>query len=59
MKTIAHMMLDDQGVSLAEEGFLVMLVALACLVALTALGTNVSNFFTSFATYVGSVAASL
>lgn len=37
---------DEDGASLVEYALLVALIALACVVALTATGTSISNMFT-------------
>jgi pilus assembly protein Flp/PilA len=36
---------DEEGASLVEYGLLLALIALACIVAIGALGTNISLFF--------------
>ena len=40
---------DEEGASLAEYGLLLALIALVCIAAVTALGTNVSSVFSYIA----------
>jgi pilus assembly protein Flp/PilA len=40
---------DDAGAALVEYGLLVGLIACACIVAITLLGTNISAMFTAIA----------
>ena len=40
---------DDEGASLVEYGLLVALIAVACIVAVTLLGTTVAAMFNSLA----------
>lgn len=47
MTRVRALALDDEGAALIEYGLLVMLVALLCIVAVKAIGTKVSNGFTS------------
>jgi pilus assembly protein Flp/PilA len=43
----------EEGASLAEYGLLVALIAVVCIVAVTALGTNVANKIQQAATAIG------
>jgi pilus assembly protein Flp/PilA len=45
----------DEGASLVEYGLLVALIACACIVAITALGTSLSGMFSGIATTIGGV----
>jgi pilus assembly protein Flp/PilA len=45
---------QEDGATMVEYGLMVALIAVVCLVAVTALGVNISGIFTSIA---GSVAA--
>jgi pilus assembly protein Flp/PilA len=47
---------DQQGAALAEYGLLVALIAVVCVVAVTALGTQIS---TAFSTIASDLAAAL
>ena len=47
---------DEQGAALAEYGLLVALIAVICVVAVTALGTQIS---TAFSTIASDLAAAL
>ncbi len=40
---------DEEGAALAEYGLLVALIAIVCVVAVTALGTNISVAFSEIA----------
>jgi len=40
---------DEDGASLVEYGLLLSLVAVVCIVAITTLGTSISDMFTSLA----------
>jgi pilus assembly protein Flp/PilA len=44
---------DEQGAALAEYGLLLALIAVVCIAAITALGTNIENVFTVVAASVG------
>jgi pilus assembly protein Flp/PilA len=44
-----RLILDKQGAALAEYGLLVALIAVVCVVAVTALGTQISTAFSSIA----------
>jgi len=43
---------DEEGASLAEYGLLLALIALVCLVGMTALGTQINAMFGSLATAI-------
>ncbi len=49
MELIRRLALGEEGVSLVEEGFLVLLVALACITSIAATGASISGFFIGFA----------
>ena len=40
---------DEEGASLVEYGLLLSLVAVACIVAITTLGTSISDMFSNLA----------
>ena len=44
---------NEDGAALAEYGLLVALIAVVCVVAITALGTNISTAFSSIASSIG------
>jgi len=44
---------DENGAALAEYGLLVALIAVVCVVAVTALGTNISTAFSKIASAIG------
>jgi len=46
---------DEQGAALVEYGMLVGLIAVICVVAVTALGTEVSNAFSAIASALTSI----
>ena len=48
-KLISRLRRDDEGAALVEYGLLVGLIAVICVVAVTALGTEVSAAFSSIA----------
>jgi pilus assembly protein Flp/PilA len=50
LKKFSAMMKDEKGQALAEYGLILALIAVICIVALTALGTNVSAKLTEIAT---------
>jgi len=50
MKSIVKFLRAEEGAALAEYGLLVGLIALACIVAITALGTSISGVFNQIAT---------
>lgn len=43
---------DDEGAALAEYGLLVALIAVVCILAITTLGTNISQMFTTLASAI-------
>ena len=47
---------NEEGASLVEYALLVALIALACVVALTATGTSISNMFTRINAKLSTVA---
>ena len=46
---------DDEGAALVEYGMLVGLIAVICVVAVTTLGTEVSNAFSAIASALSGV----
>ena len=48
-KFLARLRRDDEGASLVEYALLVALIAVACIVAVTLLGTNLAAMFTNVA----------
>jgi pilus assembly protein Flp/PilA len=44
---------DENGAALAEYGLLVALIAVVCVVAVTALGTKISTAFSTIASAIG------
>lgn len=40
---------DEKGVAMVEYGLLLALIAMTCIVALTAIGTNLKTVFTTIA----------
>jgi pilus assembly protein Flp/PilA len=42
----------EEGASMAEYGLLLVLIAAVCLIAIAALGTQISSMFSSFASSV-------
>ena len=51
-KTLTSMFRDEQGVTMVEYGLMVALIAIVCIVAVTAIGTNLSALFNKVATSV-------
>ena len=49
MEAIKRGLRDDEGAALVEYGLLVGFIALACVVAITLLGTKISGMFTGIA----------
>ncbi|MGZ3316142.1 MAG: Flp family type IVb pilin, partial [Isosphaeraceae bacterium] len=43
---------DEEGASLVEYGLLLSLVAVVCIVAITTLGTSISNLLTTLASKI-------
>lgn len=50
--TFLEMLKDDEGATLVEYGLVVSLIAVAAIVAITALGTQVKDTFNSIATKI-------
>jgi pilus assembly protein Flp/PilA len=48
-KLVKRFRRDEEGAALAEYGLLVALIAIVCVVAVTALGTNISVAFSEIA----------
>jgi pilus assembly protein Flp/PilA len=46
---------NDDGAALVEYGLLVALIALACVVSIALIGTNLNVFFNTVALYLGGV----
>lgn len=44
LKSVAR---DDKGVAMVEYGLLLALISMVCLVAITAIGTNLKTVFTT------------
>jgi pilus assembly protein Flp/PilA len=49
VKLVKRFRRDEEGAALAEYGLLVALIAVICVVAVTALGTQVSTAFSNIA----------
>ncbi|MCH2546842.1 MAG: Flp family type IVb pilin [Alphaproteobacteria bacterium] len=48
MRVILHdLFKDETGASAIEYGFIMLLIAVACIAAITRLGTQTSDFFTT------------
>ncbi|HEY8313876.1 MAG TPA: Flp family type IVb pilin [Candidatus Baltobacteraceae bacterium] len=47
LATLQTFIRDDEGATMVEYGLMVALVAIACIIAVTALGTKLSALFTS------------
>jgi pilus assembly protein Flp/PilA len=52
-KLIKRFRRDEEGAALAEYGLLVALIAIVCVVAVTALGTQISTAFSEIASAIG------
>lgn len=52
MNTFLDMLKDDEGATLVEYGLVVSLIAVAAIVAITALGGQVKDTFNSIATKI-------
>lgn len=52
-KLINRFRRDEEGAALAEYGLLIALIAVVCVVAVTALGTNISTAFSLIAASIG------
>jgi pilus assembly protein Flp/PilA len=46
---------NDEGAALVEYGLLVALIALACVVSIALIGTNLNTFFNAIALYIGGI----
>ena len=51
-KLINRLYSEDEGAALAEYGLLVGLIAVVCVVAITALGTQISTVFSEIASAI-------
>lgn len=47
LTNLINVLHDDEGATLVEYGLLVSLIAVACMVIIKALGTNINTMFTS------------
>jgi len=52
-KFAGRLIRNEEGASLVEYGLLVGFIAVVCIVAVTALGTNISAMFTNVAGQLG------
>jgi len=52
-KFVGRFVRNEEGASLVEYGLLVGFIAVVCIVAVTALGTNISAMFTNVAGQLG------
>jgi len=52
MTALKNLLTDDSGATLVEYALIVGLIAVACLVIIGTLGTNISNEFSKIATDV-------
>jgi pilus assembly protein Flp/PilA len=52
---INHFRRDDEGAALVEYGILVGLIAVICVVAVTALGTEISTAFSTIASALSGI----
>jgi pilus assembly protein Flp/PilA len=50
LKKLMAKMQDEEGQGLVEYALIIVLVSIVCIIALTALGTNVSTVFSNIAT---------
>ena len=57
MKKLINFFKDEEGASMVEYGLLVALIAIVCIVAITAVGTNLNTVFTTVASNLGTVAS--
>jgi len=55
LQLISRLRRDDEGAALVEYGMLVGLIAVICVVAVTTLGTEVSNAFSKIAVALSGV----
>jgi pilus assembly protein Flp/PilA len=54
-KLLNRLQRDEKGAALVEYGMLVALIAVVCIVAVTALGTEVSTLFSTIASDLESI----
>ena len=54
-KMCARFRRNEEGAALVEYGMLVGLIAVVCLVAVTTLGTEISNAFSYYAVHLASI----
>lgn len=47
LKTLTTLARDERGATMVEYGLMVALIAMVCLVAVTAIGTNLNTVFTT------------
>lgn len=47
LKNLRAMLVDDEGATMVEYGLIVALIAVVCIVAVTAIGTRLSSMFTT------------
>ncbi|MGZ3499301.1 MAG: Flp family type IVb pilin [Vulcanimicrobiaceae bacterium] len=47
MSTLLHLLRDEDGATMVEYGLMVALIAVVCIVAVTAIGTNLSTLFST------------
>ena len=57
IKKLKNFFKDEEGASMVEYGLLVALIAIVCIVAITAVGTNLNTVFTTVASNLGTVAS--
>ena len=57
LATLARFLKDDSGATAIEYGLIAALVSVAAIGALTALGTSLSNLFTSVSSTVASASS--
>lgn len=54
MKKINAFRKDEKGVTMIEYGLMAVLIALACITAVTLVGTNLNNVFNGIASHLHS-----
>ena len=47
LKSLATLVRDEEGVTMVEYGLMLALIAVVCIVAVTAIGTNLSDLFST------------
>jgi pilus assembly protein Flp/PilA len=47
ISTLKHMFRDESGATMVEYGLMIALIAAVCIVAVTAVGKNLSTLFTN------------